>query len=359
MKVNSLKKYLVTFLFVTINYSLILLSSDTYSSPSKENPAIQKAITHIMRDSIYSAPFNTKEGEEYNQFIKALAIMNYIQNRVSSTQYGYMKRFKETLPINDEEILEKEAGICGQHASLFLNLATRLGLTARSVEFYWPGKNVPLSHAAAEVLIGKQWVYFDISWGTYFQKDIHADKTKRKVNALSISEILELKNPMEHAVTNSANLAFFQQTVGGIDPFSYLKKGVQVHLGKTGIINFPVKNANEKFLVEPNGLPNYFGIVNDYTTGKTGNLQATITIPQDSSNIIFEDSTIACSNTNNLKVHYDNYEMELPLLSSTVKENFAIKIPKTTKPQSDLSLSIVPKNENDVCYIQFKRIVIN
>ena len=136
--------------------------------PSK-TPLTDRAVEQIRRQAKHMALGSRSLAPE---FFSALATANFVQARMSSLNYSILSVEKKKLPTNVEECLEKRAGICGNHVAAFLEIAKRLGLRARPVEFYFrgdkPQKNH--SHICAEVYYGGRWRIFDITWGTYFHK---------------------------------------------------------------------------------------------------------------------------------------------------------------------------------------------
>lgn len=148
---------------------LVVIAGSSAQAQTVVGPAISKAVEQVLVDADYLTKRLTWDKDvdldRLRQFGLALAAMNLVQQQVSPTRYGDVANTSpDDLPTNDEEALARGIGICGNQVSAFLNIVTRLGLTARSLEFYWPDEaGVRHSHIAAEVKIGSKWAFFDVT----------------------------------------------------------------------------------------------------------------------------------------------------------------------------------------------------
>lgn len=187
------------------------------------------------------------------------AILNHVQYRVSPLNYALRSKAGRKLPNGPEECLSTESGICGNQVATFLELAQRLELRARPVEFYLrgatPQKNH--SHIAVEVFYGGRWRFVDVTWGTVFRADeVRIDQL------MSASEIIKARNAKQLAVTNQTDLWFQQWNAAGLDPFDYLRPlDRDVLIGRVGTIHIRpgsgAGGAETKWV--PTHQPNYIG----------------------------------------------------------------------------------------------------
>jgi transglutaminase-like putative cysteine protease len=108
--------------------------------------------------------------------------MDYVVGHVSPTAYGYLEIFGGQLPgPTPDAVLGAQAGLCGDAALAFAAIVKRLGLGARSVQFYYDDSGVPANHIAVEVSYGGGWHYFDPTYGVFW--------TDSTGNALSITDV--------------------------------------------------------------------------------------------------------------------------------------------------------------------------
>ena len=169
--------------------------------------------------------------------------MNYVQSRLSSLNYSVRKTDQQPLPKNVEQCLEMRAGICGNHIAAFLELAERLKVRARPVEFYihgpTPAKNH--NHICVEVYYREQWRFVDVTWGTFFHKpDGALDELA------TIAEIRTHDESRQWAVTNETDLWYQQWKSSGLDPLEYIDHPeVDTLRGRNGTIRLKPQAAEK------------------------------------------------------------------------------------------------------------------
>ena len=191
-------------------------------------------------------------------FFSSLATANFVQSRLSSLNYSVRSVAKEPLPANVEECLKWNAGICGNHVAAFLEIAQRLGLRARPVEFYFrgaqPAKNH--SHICVEVFYDKRWRLFDITWGTYFR-----EPGGTLDNLVDIETLRGSPHARDWAVTNQSDLWYQQWTASGLDPLEYLDHArVDILRGRQGTIHLEaIDQAPDRAIYQPRHQPNFVG----------------------------------------------------------------------------------------------------
>lgn len=163
--------------------------------------------------------------------------MNHVQSRVSPLNYSNLAKQGRPLPSNAEQYLATKAGICGGQVMTFREILDRLHVRNRPVEFYMRGRTRAEnhSHIGAEVFYADKWHFFDITWGTYYQR--HDRANKRVDDVLSVRDVLAAENAKALAVANHSDLWFQQWTANGLDPFDYLSaKQMDLVVGRGGVI---------------------------------------------------------------------------------------------------------------------------
>jgi hypothetical protein len=139
------------------------------------------AVEQVRREVAFAEQYGGGVPYAHGRLV-AQAAMDYVVEQVSSTAYGYLEIFGDPLPASTPDaVLGAQAGICGHAALVYAAIVKRLGLPARSAQFYYddPG-NVPDSHIAVEVLYDGDWHYYDPTFGVFF--------TDATGNVLSITD---------------------------------------------------------------------------------------------------------------------------------------------------------------------------
>jgi len=225
------------------------------ADPSPQTPYTDRAVEQIRRQAKHMARGNRSVSAE---FFSSLATANFVQSRLSSLNYSILSTTKQKLPGNVEDCLRLNAGICGNHVAAFLEIAERLGLRARPVEFYFhgaqPQKNH--SHICTEVFYGDRWRMFDITWGTYFPKPGGARDDLADIDALRAN-----RRSREWAITNQSDLWYQQWKASGLDPLEYLDHSrVDILRGRKGTIHLRASGREGKReTFRPLHQPNFVG----------------------------------------------------------------------------------------------------
>lgn len=192
------------------------------------------------------------------EYLFSVATLNYVQSRLSSLNYSARKTDKQPLPANVEQCLEMQAGICGNHIATFLELAGRLNIRARPVEFYIHGKTPAKNHnhICVEVFYNDRWQFFDITWGTFFRKPAGPLD-----NLASIDEIRANADSRKWAITNNTDVWYQQWKAAGLDPLEYIDhRQVDVLRGRAGTIRLvAVEKTDTRQKFQPIHQPNFVG----------------------------------------------------------------------------------------------------
>lgn len=105
--------------------------------------------------------------DKHNNFQKALTINEWVINQISGTGGGDLARSKRTPYAILLAMREGKTGAsCGYRALLYLAALKSLGIESRMVSL--AKSNKVDTHATVEVLIDKQWVVIDPTFGVYF-----------------------------------------------------------------------------------------------------------------------------------------------------------------------------------------------
>ena len=182
---------------------------------------------------------------------KAIEAMNLVQNTAGAGRHHFFKAQKGYVqPTMDEQssLLTKGIGICGNHQHLFVEILKRAGVDARPVDFYYTDKSGKRqSHAAAEVKIGEKWIYFDITWGSFW-----VIKNNDLSTLMPLDEVLK-GGGTRIGGNNSWYLLYEKE---GINSFEYFEANdLQILRNKGGDLLVGINNGAANF----SHIPNYVG----------------------------------------------------------------------------------------------------
>jgi hypothetical protein len=211
--------------------SLLILATPSAlatSSAANQTPLI-KATTRIKHEANYVQWVLAQYGRKLPRGrVLALAALTYVQGVTSAPAYGYRLEIShDKLPgIDVNEIIEMQAGICGNAYELYSEMLRTVGVQVRSVQFWYQGGD----HIAAEVKWGGKWHYMDPTWGAYFQVKDRGILSIREVRALPI------KTGVKAEVSNQSLLWNQIVRVAKIDPmaerYAALRRDVRIEIGK-------------------------------------------------------------------------------------------------------------------------------
>ena len=172
--------------------------------PRWPGPEVRRAVTQISHECTQTVPFFPGLNTGFNY---ALALMNYALGHVSAANYAYLVTQTQDAPGSDpEDILGKQAGICGQAQIVFLAIGRWLGLPMRPVYIWFPeafpeytGPGVP-GHATVEVSYGNTWHWFDPTWGFFFRDPAAAfDSVYSILDVVDLSQAVRQSALIENA----------------------------------------------------------------------------------------------------------------------------------------------------------------
>jgi hypothetical protein len=146
---------------------------------------VSDATTRIMHEYQYVMP---KLQGQNTAYPISLGAMNYVVGRVSAPNYGYYNEIAKNPTNSDiEDLLARQAGICGSAQIAFEAIMGRLGLRTRKLSVWYDGGG----HATIEVWYndgsGADWHWFDPTWGFFFRRP-----GDRPDAVLSIKEAMQL-----------------------------------------------------------------------------------------------------------------------------------------------------------------------
>lgn len=228
------------------------------------------------------------------EILLAATAVRYVSNRLSPLRYGFLVRMLgREAPTSPAMCVELGIGICGHHIETTLTLVRRLGLKARSVQFYWVGPQGSASHILAEVHAGGAWRLFDVTWGTWF--------TRSAENLLDIASYADLdRGDFEsfHRQTDMTNPAYVAARLGGLDPFAYLRdwanKSVLVGMnGTVWLAGQATEKDGERWI--PRDAPNFVGRALDHGELASGTVHLALVSNHDHTRgLVFNDAVVAC-----------------------------------------------------------------
>ena len=184
-----MKKLMSVFTVLIFHYLLLEASEVSY--------AVQKISQEVQFVKKYF-----KDSDE--DFLKALATMNYVVGHVSAPNYAYLR---DSVGVSHEveDVLKNEAGICRSAQDAFMAIAEGLGLQMRNMYIWYSksDKKERAGHATVEVFYKGKWHWFDPTWGTFyrfpnaqpdevlcFRQIISLEKKNRKKCAISYCSLL-------------------------------------------------------------------------------------------------------------------------------------------------------------------------
>ena len=191
------------------------------------------------------------------EYVFAVATMNHVQSQLSSLNYSLLAINKKPLPGTVEECFENKAGICGNQIAAFLQIADRLKMRARPVEFYVHGETPEKNHGhiCAEVFYREKWRLIDVTWGTLFRIPGGA------IDELaSVMDIRGDRRSRRWAVTNETDLWYQQWKASGLDPLEYIDLDqVDILHGRAGTIRLAPQPLDTGQKYQPIHQPGYLG----------------------------------------------------------------------------------------------------
>lgn len=148
---------------------------------------VDKAVKKISMEVEYLKPYFPQTNLSY---VYSVCIMNYVVGHVSAPAYGYLNSKGNPTGGDVEDVLNREAGICGAARLVFEDISRSLGVKTRSVFVFYPHPNGTkdiAGHTFSEAFWGGKWHYLDPTWGVFYRKPGNPQD-----DILSIIEVLEL-----------------------------------------------------------------------------------------------------------------------------------------------------------------------
>ena len=225
------------------------------ADPATPTPHTDRAVELVRRQADHMSRGRKSVSAD---FFISLATANFVQSRLSSLNYSRRATAGQKLPTSVEECLQMNAGICGNHVATFLEIASRLELRVRPVEFYFRGERPDTnhSHICAEVFYNNRWRLFDITWGTFFRRP-----GSGLDDLAGIEELRGNRMSPAWAITNQSDLWYQQWKATGLDPLEYLNHSrVDILRGRNGTIHLEAADRNATSAVyQPRHQPNFVG----------------------------------------------------------------------------------------------------
>ncbi len=199
-----------------------------------------------------NAPLTPAERET----LLAMTAVRYVSTRLSPLRYGYVVDMQGQKIATMDDVIANEAGICGNQVEATLRLLRKLGLRARSVQYYRAGPKGNESHIIVEVLSGGAWRFMDVTWRAWFLRD--------PKNPLDLVSAGDLAAYGRHAYTmrldSTSMTGLVAASVTG-DVMSYLdgwRHKVVLH-GVSGSVRLLRDRRKRIASWTPAGVPNFVG----------------------------------------------------------------------------------------------------
>jgi len=306
------------------------------SELDKAKRILQQRKTYMQKATI-PLSISEKDGAQRLELATILETMKFVGDRVSSLNYGFQYLAGQKHPESNEEALRSGAGLCGNHAAVFLELVRSLGYQAQSVQFYYPSnKGIPYSHIAAEVKLGGRWVFTDITNQALFRNAKYKFQPLQASQLLSQEEVSNIGIENVDIVQNSIDgFKYFWEPAnsrvrwGSFDYlFSTKTQGGILHGGNGKLVPFSAKVDGDRIIMTHDGIQNFLGQGQDHGVDDIDGAGVELVLPNipggDSVNVQF--ANIACNRIEpfRLKV-YDNESGQL--YGYVDKDNTRITIP--------------------------------
>jgi len=236
------------------NLLMLMLMACPLAAQEQATPATDAAVASVRQQMDYLGGSRPGLSRDY---VAAVATMNHVQSELSSLRYAVLSTAGKPVPGTVEECFRLKAGICGNHIAAFLEIARRLEIRARPVEFYLhgetPGENH--NHICVEVFYRERWRLLDVTWGTVFRRPGGAVD-----ELVSIAEIRKDPRSRRWAVTNQADLWYQHWKASGLDPLEYVDyRELDVLRGRAGTIRLAARLTDAGQQYQPVHQPGYLG----------------------------------------------------------------------------------------------------
>ncbi|MDP7204225.1 MAG: transglutaminase domain-containing protein [Pirellulaceae bacterium] len=236
------------------NLLMLMLMTCPLAAQEQATPATDAAVASVRQQMDYLGGSRAGLSRDY---ITAVATMNHVQSELSSLRYAVLSKAGKPVPGTVEECFRLQAGICGNHIDAFLEIARRLEIRARPVEFYLHGETPRENHnhICVEVFYRESWRLLDVTWGTVFRRPGGA------VDELaSIEEIRKDPRSRRWAVTNQTDLWYQQWKASGLDPLEYVDyRELDILRGRAGTIRLAARLTDAGQQYQPVHQPGYLG----------------------------------------------------------------------------------------------------
>ena len=330
---------------------LLMLPVSMTSGQQPATPRTDEAVRIIKRQVKQLGTRNPALAREY---LFSVAGMNYVQSRLSSLNYSVRKTDQQPLPKNVEQCLEMRAGICGNHIAAFLELAQRLKVRARPVEFYihgpTPAKNH--NHICVEIYYRQQWRFVDVTWGTFFRKP------NGPLDELAtIAEIRSDDKSRQWAVTNETDLWYQQWKSSGLDPLEYIDHPeVDTLRGRNGTIRLKPQTGEQVVrLYDPIHQPSFVGR-NDAKADFGPILVQLLGVPATAKSLQLK--VLGIAGTGELVVLSGKQRFVVPFSELKAGQTVTVDLPKRNQ-ETELTLLVESSRADKVGYVVYQQITLN
>lgn len=230
---------------------------------------------HLMYDVAPSegavlSPEAQEQRERIRYYI-AVEAMTMIQERINIFNYASRSKTGRRLPQNLDDAFELQAGICGYQVHGFIDLVRHVGIQARSVQIYGTDDTgTPISHIAAEVLIGGKYRLFDITSETAFVSVTSKNEPPLYDELLSFEDFFSKSPDQVRCIRNSLNgwcLSISKETE--MQDLSYFQRRPRIstswNIGMVGAIRpLQLEKFGSGCRIRTNGIPNFLGRADDH-----------------------------------------------------------------------------------------------
>lgn len=326
--------------------------SEAWYAEAEEFARSQLGFATVTLQAALKRPLSAAERDT----LLAMMAVRFVSTRISAMRYGQIV-YEEGTPIaTTDDAIAYQAGICGHHAEAALRLLRRLGLTARSVQFYRMGPSGADSHIVIEVLIDGKWRMMDVTWRAWFLRDPDnpldlvsgADLAKHGRAAFTArrdetgvhSIVMKLADHAPGAAPVSDVLSY-------LDPWP---NKVTLY-GQAGTVRLPVKDATWS----PAQTPSFVGRTLDAGELSRGTLNVVLADTDRPAGFVLDGVAAACAKGGALTAHDSHGRLLGKRSVSAVQRDGRLPLKERPASGEDVLLS-VRGAPGDACYVVYQKI---
>lgn len=329
-----------------------LRDSESWYAEAEDFARSQLGFATVTLQAALKRPLSAAERDT----LLAMMAVRFVSTRISAMRYGQIVHEEGARIETTDDAIAHQAGICGHHAEAALRLLRRLGLTARSVQFYRVGPSGADSHIVVEVLIDGKWRMMDVTWRAWFLRN--PDKPLDLVSGADLAKhgreaftARRDETGVHSIVMNMADKAPGAAPVS--DVLSYLDPWPEkvTLYGQAGVVRLSAKDTTWSAAQTPN----FFGRTLDAGELSRGALAIVLADTQRPSGLAIEGVGSACAKGGAVTAHDSAGRLLGRRSVAAVQRDGRLPFKERPAFGEDVLLSVRGAS-NDACYIVYQKI---